>query len=154
MVDDPKYGNGDCSSLVIDGKDAAINGYPSVKVKHILKICNFNEVNSIMLAKNSPYTKMEFFYSATDTSGTSNFIVDKSYRNHLLGPGRCKKEIAKTSINTSRAKYNMKAVLGGSIRTPSGDTVNDGLCYASSENKVDFKYDYGLGECKMSVSES
>lgn len=129
-----------------------MNGYPDVQVKHTLRVCNYNQNDSIELSKPPMATKVEFFYPVSGT-GTKNLIVDESYSGHLLKPGDCRSEIATTSVSTRRAKYFMEAILQGTRKTPSGGTIiDDGFCFAHSFNKIDFKYDYGFGECKMNVS--
>ena len=137
---------------MIDGKTAAAtDSYPDVGVKHTLRVCNYNTVNSIKLVQAPKPAKTEFFYPVAGTD-TKIFIVDESYNGHLLSPGECREEIATTAVSTRRAKYFMKAILQGPQKTASGAPVNDSFCYAYSFNKIDFKYDYGLGECKVEVS--
>lgn len=148
-------GNNDCSALLIDGKDAAANGYPDVKIKYTFKICNFNDSNSIKtIDSQSKSSKIQMFYRDSKTN-TKEFLVDKTFKGDLLEAGKCREEIAITVVSTNRAKYYMKAVLQGVQQSSNGGSVTrDGFCYAYSFHKVDFKYNYGLGECKVSVSEN
>ena len=149
-INDLVYGKGECSSLVIDGKAAAANGYPDVTVKHTLKLCNYNDVNNDINIISPPST-VEFFYPIPDSGGKQVFLFDESYNGQRLNPGECREEVGMTTVSTRRAKYYMKSLLQGPQTNSAG--AHDGYCYAYSFNKIDFKYDYGLGECKVNVSD-
>ena len=145
-LNDSTYGYGkDCNSLKINGTDAAINGYPNVQVKYTLQVCNYNNsTNKINLVGGSTF---QFFYPV------EKLILNKNLAGQVLGPGQCQKEEATTIVTTSRASYFMKSLLQGPSKTESGGPVDGGYCYAYAYNIVDFKYDYGFGECDVSVSE-
>jgi hypothetical protein len=147
-INDPVYGQRECSSLVIDGIAAAANGYPDVTVKHSSKLCNYNDGNDIKIV--SPST-VEFFYPIPDSGGKQVFLFDESYNGQVLNRGECREEVGTTTVSTSRAKYYMKSFLQGPQTNSAG--ANDGYCYAYSFNKIDFKYDYGLGTCEVNVSD-
>jgi len=131
---------------VIDGKAAAADGYPDVKVKYTSKLCNFNDVNDAEII--SPESMVEFFYPDSDGQV---FIFDEEYGGEVLKPGECKTTVGMETISTKRAKYFMKSLFQGPQTNSAG--AHDGYCYAYSFNKIDFKYDYGLGECKVNVSD-
>jgi hypothetical protein len=150
-LNDSTYGYGeDCNSLKINGADAAINGYPDVQVKYTFQVCNYNEsTNKINLLGDSTF---QFFYPVVN-AGEEKLILNKNLGGQVLGPGQCQKEEATTIVSTDRASYYMKSLLQGPSKTESGGPVDDGYCYAYAYNIVDFKYDYGLGDCDVSVSE-
>ena len=131
---------------MIDGKAAAADGYPDVKVKYTSKLCNFNDVNDAEII--SPESMVEFFYPDSDGQV---FIFDEEYGGEVLKPGECKTTVGMETISTKRAKYFMKSLFQGPQTNSAG--AHDGYCYAYSFNKIDFKYDYGLGECKVNVSD-
>ena len=142
-----------CSDFVVDGKDAALNGYQNVTIKHQLKLCNFNEgLNVIKLSEPPKQAKVEFFHPIGEGID-QNFLVEKTFNNEELRPGECVSAIDTKTISTSRSKYFMKAILQGAQKKPSGDVVQGAFCYAFGFNKIDFKYDYGLGSCEVRVSE-
>lgn len=94
---------------------------------------------------------LQFFYPITGSNtGEQKFIVNEEVNGLLLKKGECKKETGKTIVSTSRAKYFMKSFLQGP-QLSSGNSRN-GFCFAYTFNRIDFKYDYGFGECKMRVS--
>ena len=122
-------------------------------MKHKLKLCNYNpSPNLIKLSELPKKVKTEFWYPIRGT-GQKNFFVDKSFNNQLLGPGECVRAIGRKRVSTSRAKHFMRTILQGSQRPPLLDRPIPGaFCYAFTFNKIDFKYDYGLGECLVNVS--
>ena len=147
---DPVLGNfDDCSSLKINGTDAAINGYPDVQVKYALQTCNYNDnTNKINLAGDS---RIEFYHPDGNKPQVSFFNDILSGKE--LGPGDCEIKEGTKTLTTTRASYYMKSLLMGPSKTESGGPVDDGYCYAYAFNVIDFKYDYGLGDCDVSVSE-
>ena len=146
---DPVLGNfDDCSSLKINGTDAAINGYPDVQVKYALQTCNYNDnTNKINLAD---YSRIEFYHPDGNKPQVSFFNDILSGKE--LGPGDCEIKEGTKTLTTTRASYYMKSLLQGPSKTESGGPVDDGYCYAYAFNVIDFKYDYGLGDCDVSVS--
>ena len=152
QLNDPVFGNGECSDLVIDGRDAAQNGYPDVTLKYTLKLCNYNEKDVIKLL--SPPSTTQFFIPNAGSS-EKEIVVDKSYNEQFLEAGNCTEEVVGTfRTTTSRAKYFMKSQLQGSQTSESPPFSPNGFCFAYSFHKVDFKYDYGLGNCSMNFSVS
>ena len=136
---------------MIDGRDAALNGYPDVTLSYTLKLCNYNEIDIIKVV--SPPSTTEFFFPIPGSGGEQRFIVDKSYNGQLLRPGECKEVLGTARVTTSRAKYFMKSQLQGPQTSEFSGSQN-GFCFAYSFNKIDFKYDYGLGNCSMNFSVS
>lgn len=140
-VDDPIFGRGKkCSDLIIDGRDAALNGYPDVTLSYTLKLCNYNDNDVIKLL--SPPSTTQFFFPVA--GGPKFFISDQSYNGQSLRPGECKEVVGKFRATTSRAKHFMKAQLQGPQTSEFSGSQN-GFCFAFSFNRVDFKYDYGPG---------
>ena len=136
---------------MIDGRDAALNGYPDVTLSYTLKLCNYNDNDVIKLL--SPPSTTQFFFPVA--GGPKFFISDQSYNGQSLRPGECKEVVGKFRATTSRAKHFMKAQLQGPQTSEFSGSQN-GFCFAFSFNRVDFKYDYGPGfglSCdKFSVS--
>ena len=146
----------DCSSIVINGEDAAANGYPDVEVKHTLQLCNYNDgtTNRIRMVAEPRRAKLEFLYPVvTAATKTQVKIVDASYNGQLLAPKDCFEETGFKTLTTNKPKHFMMAILQGPQETQGGTFIPGGYCYAYSYNKIDFKFIYpSLGECEMSVS--
>ena len=153
-IDDPVYGNGNCNELLINGVDAAANGYPDVQVKYTLRLCNYNQDdNIIQLVEPPKQAKLEFFHPLPrNEEPLKRFFVDQSFNNRELKAGECEEVIGTKTVSTRRSKYFMKAILQGVQKTSAGEQIQGGFCYAFSYNKIDFEYDYGLGDCNVSVS--
>lgn len=143
-LDDPIYGNGTCSSLVIDGKAAAIQGYPDIQVKYSYKLCNYNNNSTIQLLQS---------HSINKSAKVEEYLVDTSVNDVSLRPGECTGETTTLKVSSSSATRYMKTFLDGKQNTLDGDAIVDGFCYAYSFSTITFKYDYGLGECNVNVSE-
>ena len=63
--------------------------------------------------------------------------------------GFCTKDTGSAKLDTSFSKYYLEASVSGKLTIPGKDSS---ACYAYSFNPLDFKYDYGDGECKFTVS--
>ena len=131
----------DCDDLVIDGKEYARLGYPAVSVYETLNVCNYNTDDMKM----NKQTGVEFF----NNNGT--FYENTKYPGEALQSGKCKGIQQKKMVPTSRAQYYMKATLQGPLMS-GNDKVTNGYCSAYAFKDINFKYDYGLGECDVSVS--
>jgi hypothetical protein len=149
QLNDPVFGTGECSTLVIDGKDAAANGYPNVTLSYTMKLCNYNDNNVIRLA--TPPSQTQFYFPIPGSGGEERFIIDESYNDQILRPGQCEEALGSFRVSTSRSKYFMNSHLQG-LQTSESSGSQNGFCFAYSLNKIDFKYDYGFGDCKFSVS--
>ena len=157
VLQDKNYGyKSNCNDLIIDWKKAEANNFPDVNVRYTLKLCNMNDNgNSIKLTSAPKQTKVEFFYpigAGIVHNKTKKYIVNKNFNDVVLMPGKCEEVTGTARLPVKRAKYFMMAILQGEQRTQLDETVPDGFCYAYSYNKIDFKYDYGLGDCKVDVS--
>ncbi len=126
---------------MIDGKDAALNGYPDVTLSYTLKLCNYNDNDSVIKLLSPPSTTQFFFPVA---GGPKKFISNQSYNGQFLRPGECKEVVGKFRATTSRAKHFMKSQLQGPQTSKFSGSQN-GFCFAYSFNRVDFKYNYGPG---------
>ena len=151
QLNDPVFGTGECSTLVIDGKDSAANGYPNVTLSYTMKLCNYNDNNVIRLV--TPPSQTQFFFPVPGSGGEERFIIDESYPSNgqILRPGECEEVLGSFRASTSRSKYFMNSRLQG-LQTSESSGLQNGFCFAYSLNKIDFKYDYGFGDCKFSVS--
>ena len=63
--------------------------------------------------------------------------------------GVCTKDTGSAKLDTSFSKYYLEASVSGKLTIPGKDSS---ACYAYSFNPLDFKYNYGDGECKFTVS--
>ena len=118
-------------------------------MKYALQTCNYNDnTNKINLAD---YSRIEFYHPDGNKPQVSFFNDILSGKE--LGPGDCEIKEGTKTLTTTRASYYMKSLLMGPSKTESGGPVDDGYCYAYAFNVIDFKYDYGLGVCDVSVSE-
>ena len=63
--------------------------------------------------------------------------------------GFCTKDTGSAKLDTSFSKYYLEASVSGKLTIPGKDSS---ACYAYSFNPLDFKYNYGDGECKFTVS--
>ena len=143
----------DCSKLVVNGVDAAENGYPMVNMRHILQICNYNDntSNRIRMVEAPARAKVEFVYPNGD--GTQTKIVDQSWNEQVLSPKNCFENVGVKQVESRRPKYFMEAILQGPQETAGGTFIPGAFCYAYSYNKIDIGFMYPpLGKCEMRVS--
>ena len=82
---------------------------------------------------------------------TKDFKVNEEYGVNSLPikEGLCMKETGSAKLDTSFSKYYLEASVNGKLTIPGQDSS---YCYAYSYNPLDFKYNYGDGECKFTVS--
>lgn len=127
-----------------------MNGFPDINLKYTTKVCNYNEGANNIHAVGG--TALQFYYPNPQT-GNQQYFLQNSLAGQVLGPGECREEVGEQAVTSSRASYYLKSLLQGPSKTQGGDNVDDGYCYAYAFNVVDFKYDYGLPPCDVSVSD-
>ena len=147
MIEDSTFGSMDCNSLRINGTKAALEGFPDVQVRYTLKSCNYNTGQDLKIVQPSN----QKFYHPTSSNGPQNVIYEEGNVGTVLTPGDCVTRTALEILGTERASYYMQSQLQGPS-TINGNPVDSGFCYAYAFYPVDFKYDYGLGPCEVSVS--
>lgn len=122
--------------------------YPQVQLKYLLQICNYND------------QKMSFGRQASrlkvwhKEAGVQSFDFQRSYSqnsNDLLLPGACISERDTIDVPTTIATYSMDSLLQGPLVNETHN-VDGGFCFAYSFNTLEFKYDYGDGDCVLRVS--
>lgn len=149
MDDDGNPTDKDCNDYTIDARSVVnTKGYPNVPIYETLRVCNYNyNGNEILL--NSNKTKLEFYFKEDKPK-----LLDQSYGSGSIGSNApCKEIVGKRYLPAKRALYYMRATLQGpQVLSGGGARVNDGFCYAYAFKQINFKYDYGLGKCKVSVS--
>ena len=146
MIEDSTFGSMDCNSLRINGTKAALEGFPDVQVRYTLKSCNYNTGQDLKIVQPSN----QKFYHPT-FNGLQNVMYEEGNIGTVLTPGDCVTKTALETLNTDRASYYIQSQLQGPS-TINGNPVASGFCYAYAFNPVDFKYDYGLEPCEVSVS--
>ena len=143
----------DCNELVVDGTDAAVNGYPKVNMRHILQLCNYNDGtnNRIRTVQAPTRAKVEFLYP--QAYGTQVNIIDQSWNDQVLAPKNCFENIGTKEVDSRYPKYFMEAILQGPQETSEGAFIPGAFCYAYSYNKIDIGFTYPTyGSCQMRVS--
>ena len=144
----------DCSDYTVDGIQAAANAYPDVRIKHTLRLCNYNNENQINFLRDRTKRVQVHMYHPIGNGLNSgqNDLVFQTFNGQTLRAGQCVENVGTSTVSTSRAKYFMEGYLQGTQSNSNGQTIEDGFCYAYAYNKVDFKYDYNLGFCDIQVS--
>ncbi len=151
-----EIGHKDCSSYEVNGVEAALKGYPDVDITYTFKFCNYNDMGTDINLVPPPQslgglqTYNAELYSTKPGTRRKEFMFQQSF-DQTLGQGVCEEISSTATVNTSRSKLFQKAVLQGP-QMSEGSKVVGGYCFAYAFNMIDFKYDYGLGECKVHVS--
>ena len=143
MIEDSTFGSMDCNSLKINGTKAALEGFPDVQVRYTLKSCNYNIGQDLKIGTLS---NQKFYHP-----GPQSTIYEEGNIGTVLTPGDCVTQSALETLGTDRASYYIQSQLQGPS-TINGNPVASGFCYAYAFYPVHFKYDYGLGPCKVSAS--
>ena len=141
-----------CNELVVNGVDAAANGYPKINMRHVLQLCNYNDNtnNRIKMVEAPARAKVEFLYPDNEAQVK---LVDESWNEQSLAPKQCFENIGVKQVQSNRPKYFMEAILQGGQETPTGKFVPGAFCYAYSYNKINIGFVYPpYGQCKMRVS--
>ena len=119
-------------------------------------MCNFDNHDWMKLDKLGK-SKAEIYYNTTNPMNPSKKIKKSIFQESFMGKissgGLCKDRAQQVTFDTARAKYYMEAQLVGFHRDKNRQAIEDGACYAYAYKKIDFKYDYGQGQCNMNVSE-
>ena len=140
----------DCNDYIVDGIDAAENGYPDINIKHSMKICNYNNENQINLAPSNKRNRVKMQYPVGDN--IVQVIALEEYSEQILKAGDCYENIGTSTVSAEYAKYFMEGYVQGMQSDSEGKIIEGGHCYAFGYNKVNFKYNYGLQRCEISVS--
>ena len=146
MIEDSTFGSMDCNTLRINGTKAALEGFPDVQVRYTLKSCNYNTGQDLKIVQPSN----QKFYHPT-SNGPQNVIYEEGKIGTVLIPRDCVTQTALETFGTDRASYYIQSQLQGPS-TINGNPVASGFYYAYAFYPVHFKYDYGLGPCKVSAS--
>lgn len=125
--------------------------YPKIKVQYDLQICNYNDFSmnfSALNQKGEERSSLEFWSYDPLQNEKSVLAGEKYSQPTTLPTNTCKAIRSDFDIDTRYPSYYMKAIMNG----PQEKGWQMGYCNAFAYYPIEIKYDYGEGECDVSVS--